>query len=196
MSNNASGCDIVLELCALDNSKHPPAQITERPVWESVGTALEGAFKNGGFVYLKVLGPSQSFINELCMKSLPGQYRLVVLTKSPDPKAELQEWWEQGILHSEVLSDLVMTIGMRERYALIFLLHRLFLENSSTVVIYQQDYCKCVLSGIRNHSLCPPKLTANFPQHRPSADVVLLEKGTPISRPEKKGTDLFSGPVE
>jgi len=96
MSNNASGCDIMLELCALDNSKHPPAQITERPVWESVGTALEGAFKNGGFVYLKVLGPSQSFINELCMKSLPGQYRLVVLTKSPDPKAELQEWWEQG----------------------------------------------------------------------------------------------------
>lgn len=87
---------VVLELCALDNSMRPPAQITEAPAWERVSVALENAFKNGGFVYLRVLGKSHSFINELCMKSLPGQYRLVVLMKSLAPKTELLEWWEEG----------------------------------------------------------------------------------------------------
>lgn len=96
MIDGEKDTNIVLELCALDNSMHPPAKITERPVWERVSVALESAFKNGGFVYLRVLGKSHSFINELCMKSLPGQYRLVVLTKSLDPKAELLEWWEEG----------------------------------------------------------------------------------------------------
>lgn len=94
MSDKSDNTDFILELCALDNYMEPPAKTIERPVWESVNRALENAFKNGGFVYLKVLGSSASLINELCMKSLPGLYRLVVLTKSSDPKAELQEWWE------------------------------------------------------------------------------------------------------
>lgn len=86
--------DLFLELCALDNSMSPPAETTERPVWERVCTALERAFDNGGFVYLRVIGPGSSFIKELCMKSLPNQYRIIALTNSSDPKDELQEWWE------------------------------------------------------------------------------------------------------
>lgn len=96
MSYSETGCDITLELCALDNSMRPPAKTTDRPAWDSVNDALVNAFKHGGFVYLKVLGVGESFISELCMKSLPGQFRLIVQTKSPDPKAGLQEWWEQG----------------------------------------------------------------------------------------------------
>lgn len=87
--------DFVLELCALDKSMLPPACITEKPVWQSVNEALEGAFKYGGFVYLKVLGKSPCFVRELCMKALPGQYRLIALTTSANPKEEVQEWWEQ-----------------------------------------------------------------------------------------------------
>lgn len=30
------------------------------------------------------------------MKSIPGQYRVVALTRSDDPKLELLEWWESG----------------------------------------------------------------------------------------------------
>lgn len=88
--------DLRLELCALDKSSAPPAMTTEAPIWESVSEAIDRVFKNGGFVYLKVIRPCGAFIDELCMKSLPGQYRLIVSTRSSDPKAEIQEWWEEG----------------------------------------------------------------------------------------------------
>ncbi|QLL14928.1 DUF6911 family protein [Pseudomonas chlororaphis] len=94
MSEKCAG--LFLELCALDNSMSPPAETTDRPVWERVCAALGNAFDNGGFVYLRVIGSESSFVKELCMKSLLGQYRLIVLTNSSDPKAELQEWWEPG----------------------------------------------------------------------------------------------------
>ena len=87
--------DLRLELCVLDKSCAPPAMTTEAPPWASVSAAIDGVFKNGGFVYLKVILPRDAFVNELCMKSLPGQYRLIVSTRSPDPKAEIQEWWEE-----------------------------------------------------------------------------------------------------
>ena len=94
MNQEKEGCETVLELCALDNAVTTPAEITVRPEWESIYVALKNAFQNGGFVDLKVLSPKTTFIKQLSMKSLPGKYRLVVLTRSADPKSELQEWWE------------------------------------------------------------------------------------------------------
>lgn len=67
--NRLTKCaDFFLELCALDNSMSPPAETTENPVWERVCTALENAFDNGGFVYLRVVGSGASFVKELCMR--------------------------------------------------------------------------------------------------------------------------------
>lgn len=152
VNHSDKGSGIVLELCTLDDAASPPAEITEQPQWERVYVALKNAFEYGGFVDLKVLAPKSSFVNELNMKSLPGQYRLVVLTRSNDPKAELLEWWEQGDSPFRGGVALVMTIGMQGQYVPTFLLRWKFLENSSTLVIYLSGYCKCDLSGIRSHS--------------------------------------------
>ncbi len=86
----------VLELSCLDKSNDSPARITEQPVGERVNTAIERAFEYGGFVNLSVLLPKNAFIKKLNMTSLPGQYRLVALTRSDDPRAGLLEWWEPG----------------------------------------------------------------------------------------------------
>lgn len=85
----------ILELCALDREKNSPAEITERPVWERVSVALTRAYRYGGFVDLRVVFPS-GLVEKLNMTSLPGQYRLTVLTGSDDPKEKLLEWWEEG----------------------------------------------------------------------------------------------------
>ena len=84
----------VLELCALDKSKTPPARFIERPQWVQIDRAIDQAYIHGGFVYVRVLKPDNSYIKELCMESLPGRFRIVALTRDEDPKNELLEWWE------------------------------------------------------------------------------------------------------
>lgn len=88
--------NLYFELCAFDNSIVPPARVTENPVWETVSSGIENSFKNGGFVYFRVLGGHRKYIKEICMKSLPGKYRLIAMTRSIDPKNQLLEWWESS----------------------------------------------------------------------------------------------------
>lgn len=85
---------ICLELCYLDKLSPPPAVIVEHPVWESIEIGIGRVFASGGFVRVSVIAPKSSFIRELSMDSLPGKYRLAVLTRSDNPKEEYLEWWE------------------------------------------------------------------------------------------------------
>ncbi|MFJ7142973.1 DUF6911 family protein [Pseudomonas protegens] len=96
MSNSEVCEKAVFELCALDDLSCPPAEVTDNPVWPRVSESLERIYEVGGFVELRVSGGSQGFVKRLYMKAIPGKYRLVILTRSSDPKAELQEWWESG----------------------------------------------------------------------------------------------------
>lgn len=85
---------VYLELCYLDKITPPPAVIVEQPVWESLEMGINKVFVSGGFVRVIVVAPKSSLIRELSMDSLPGRFRLVVLTRSPNPKEEYLEWWE------------------------------------------------------------------------------------------------------
>lgn len=96
IEDSEQGGGAVLELRALDKTTPPPAKAIERPCWSDIEHAIGKAFAYGGFVHLSVLQPKMSFIDILDMQSLPGQFRLIVLTKSTDPKAQLLEWWELG----------------------------------------------------------------------------------------------------
>jgi hypothetical protein len=84
----------VLELCALDKSKAPPARSIEHPQWAQIDRAIDQVYIHGGFVYVRVLKPENSYIKELCMESLPRQFRIITLTRDENPKNELLEWWE------------------------------------------------------------------------------------------------------
>lgn len=86
--------EYVLELCALDKSKVPPARSIERPDWGQIDRALNQAYLYGGFVNVRVLKPSNSYIKQLSMESLPKLFRVIALTNDEDPKNELLEWWE------------------------------------------------------------------------------------------------------
>lgn len=97
MCDDFEDCEeLVLELCALDKSKKPPARSVERPSWKEVDTALNQVYTNGGFVYVRVLKPESAYIRQLSMESIPNQFRLMVLTRAENPKEELLEWWEPG----------------------------------------------------------------------------------------------------
>ncbi|MFU3392051.1 DUF6911 family protein [Pseudomonas aeruginosa] len=87
---------ICLEFCYLDRSNSPPAVIVENPVWESISEGIRKVYKFGGFVRLSVNEPQNSLVRELSMDSLPGRFKLAVLTSSPNPKEEYLEWWEFG----------------------------------------------------------------------------------------------------
>ncbi|MEI1114050.1 hypothetical protein VUS20_30505 [Pseudomonas aeruginosa] len=87
---------ICLEFCYLDRSNSPPAVIVENPVWESISEGIRKVYKFGGFVRLSVNEPQSSLVRELSMDSLPGRFKLAVLTSSPNPKEEYLEWWEFG----------------------------------------------------------------------------------------------------
>lgn len=86
----------VLELCALDKARNPPARTVERPRWDQIYEALQRAYSNGGFVHVRVLKPENSYINQLTLVALPNQLRLIALTRDDNPKNELLEWWEPG----------------------------------------------------------------------------------------------------
>ncbi|WP_431189358.1 DUF6911 family protein [Achromobacter spanius] len=90
------GPGTVLKLYALDGSRTPPAEVTERPVWERVLCALRAAYENGGLVVLEVVLPKASSIIELRMKAIPGHYKLFVRAQASDPLDEFLEWWEPG----------------------------------------------------------------------------------------------------
>jgi len=94
MSNDVDEVSVVVELCDFDKSTGAGATVTERPVWSRVDSAVHRVFENGGFVDLRVIAPATGLIKELTMKSIGGKYRLVVLTRSGDPKYDLLEWWE------------------------------------------------------------------------------------------------------
>ncbi|MFU7545588.1 hypothetical protein, partial [Pseudomonas paraeruginosa] len=47
-------------------------------------------------VRLSVNEPKSSLVRELSMDSLPGRFKLAVLTSSPNPKEEYLEWWGFG----------------------------------------------------------------------------------------------------
>ncbi|MEE1926458.1 hypothetical protein V0R50_31050 [Pseudomonas sp. 148P] len=96
MSVEISESESCLELCTQSGLSKPPAEITRDPVWERVQDALIEVFACGGFVELRVISPRNGFVSELCMKSKKGEYRLIVLTRSADPKSRLFEWWERG----------------------------------------------------------------------------------------------------
>jgi hypothetical protein len=96
IDDTEKGGAFVIELNALDKTMPPPALTIERPAWPDVEAALERAFQHGGFVRVRVLKPDIAFTDLLEMVSLPGQFKLVALTKFIDPKAELREWWEPG----------------------------------------------------------------------------------------------------
>jgi hypothetical protein len=83
-----------LELCYLDKSTSPPAITVENPVWESIEVGIGRVFVSGGFLRVSVMAPKSSFVRELSMKSLPGKFRLAVLTRSDNPREEYLEWWE------------------------------------------------------------------------------------------------------
>lgn len=85
---------IYLELCYLDKSTPPPAIVVERPVWGSIARGIGKVFMFGGFVRLSVREPQSSLVRELSMDSLPGRFKLAVLTRSSNPKEEYLEWWE------------------------------------------------------------------------------------------------------
>ncbi|MBH9345980.1 hypothetical protein I5K76_30290 [Pseudomonas aeruginosa] len=87
---------ICLELCYLDRSNFPPAVIVENPVWESISEGIRKVYKFGGFVRLSVNEPKSSLVRELSMDSLPGRFKLAVLTSSPNPKEEYLEWGGVG----------------------------------------------------------------------------------------------------
>ena len=87
----------VLEFWALDKSKQPPYRRVERPVWERIDHALNQVYQHGGTVSMRVLKPVDSYINELVMKSLPKQFRIILLTRDEDRKQELLEWWEPEV---------------------------------------------------------------------------------------------------
>ncbi|WP_426337725.1 hypothetical protein [Pseudomonas aeruginosa] len=57
---------------------------------------MRKVYKFGGFVRLSVNEPQSSLVRELSMDSLPGRFKLAVLTSSPNPKEEYLEWWEFG----------------------------------------------------------------------------------------------------
>lgn len=84
----------VLELCALDKSKAPPARSIERPQWVQIDSAISQAFLHGGFVHMRVLKPDNSYVKQLSMESRSKQFRIIALTNDEDPKNELLEWWE------------------------------------------------------------------------------------------------------
>ncbi|MBG4273101.1 DUF6911 family protein [Pseudomonas aeruginosa] len=84
----------VLELCRGDNSASSLAVVVEQPVWESIEKGIVNSFKFGGFVRVEVIRPKKSFVRQLSMKSLPGRFRINILTRSTNPKEEYLEWWE------------------------------------------------------------------------------------------------------
>lgn len=88
------GSEAILELCYGDASASSLAITVERPVWESIEKGIINSFNVGGFVRLRVVSPKTSFVSLLSMTSLPGKFRLEVLTRSPNPKEEYLEWWE------------------------------------------------------------------------------------------------------
>lgn len=87
----------VLELFTHNKSMQSPLAFRrERPEWDDIDKALTNAFKHGGYVRLDVLKPEDIYIRSINMTSLPGKFRLIILTNDPDPKNELLEWWEPG----------------------------------------------------------------------------------------------------
>lgn len=85
----------VLELFTHDKSMQSPlAKRVERPIWGVIEQALNDIFLYGGYARLDVLSPDDSYIKQLCMESLPGQFRIIVLTRDNNPKNEILEWWE------------------------------------------------------------------------------------------------------
>ncbi|GLU36047.1 MAG: hypothetical protein AB7E55_03695 [Pigmentiphaga sp.] len=87
---------IHLELSYRDKSMPLLANVVEKPVWESIEKGIKGSFEFGGFVRLAVIAPKTSFVSQLSMKSLPGKFRLEVLTRASNPKEEYLEWWEHS----------------------------------------------------------------------------------------------------
>jgi len=69
---------------------------TERPYWDQIERSIDRVFRYGGSAEIRVLRPALAYTNVVDMVALPGQFRLVILTKFIDPKTELREWWEQG----------------------------------------------------------------------------------------------------
>lgn len=94
MIDEVAESSVVVELCASDRSTAAGATVIDRPVWSRVDSAVHRVFENGGFVDLRVIAPATGLVKELTMKSIGGKYRLVVLTRSGDPKYDLLEWWE------------------------------------------------------------------------------------------------------
>lgn len=72
----------------------PPARDIKMPSWEDIEPHIRGVFRYGGAVNLEVKNPANTYIKCLEMRGLPGQYRLVALTRDPDPKREIIEWRE------------------------------------------------------------------------------------------------------
>ena len=88
----------VLLLIARDKSMQSPvAHKRDRPFWDEIETALENAFEHGGYAILESLRPEDAYVNELRMVSLPGKFRIIILTRDNDPKRGLLEWWEPTI---------------------------------------------------------------------------------------------------
>ncbi len=87
---------VVLEMRSLDRTMDPPARFVSQPDWSCVLTAIRDVFEKDGFVYLKVLAPVGSFVKEVSMKAIDGRYRVVVLTRSDDPKMAVLEWRQEN----------------------------------------------------------------------------------------------------
>lgn len=86
--------EALLSFCYLSKSMAPPAITIERPVWKTIENGVHEIFKYGGFLRISVVEPKDSFVKELTIKSLPGVFRLIVATRSADPKEERLVWWE------------------------------------------------------------------------------------------------------
>lgn len=84
----------VLEMCALAKPAHPPAKIIENPFWEEIDDFAERVCRDGGFISLRVLMPKESYISEVNVKSVGGNFRLIAITRDSDSRRKLLEWWD------------------------------------------------------------------------------------------------------